>query len=74
MKSSDVDLYLLRDGTYADPKDCGKGDDGVLRHKNGVAVALQGTGEPETLRQQAVLNGNLAGSQADESQEEPKAS
>lgn len=47
MKSSDQ--YLLQDGTYADPKDCKKGDDGVLRHENGVAVALRDDGSPMTL-------------------------
>lgn len=47
MKSGDQ--YLLQDGTYADPKDCKKGDDGVLRHENGVAVALRDDGSPMTL-------------------------
>lgn len=42
-------LYLLADGTYADPKACKKGDDGVLRHENGVGVATMATGEPITL-------------------------
>lgn len=43
------DQYLLQDGTYADPKDCSKGKDGVLRHKNGVGVAMTEAGEPMTL-------------------------
>ena len=31
--------YVLEDGTYADPSDVVPGDDGVLRHKDGAAVA-----------------------------------
>lgn len=49
MKANDGGLYLLQDGTYADPKACKKSDDGVLRHENGVAVALRDDGEPMTL-------------------------
>lgn len=53
-------LYLLRDGTYADPKDCSKDTDGVLRHKNGVAVALNGDGEPETIATSTESNAKAA--------------
>lgn len=54
------DLYLLADGTYADPKDTSKGDDGVLRHKNGVHVALRDDGSPYTLSGHAEASGNAA--------------
>lgn len=33
--------YLLKDGTYADPSECSTGEDGVLRHKNGMEVAMR---------------------------------
>ncbi len=52
-------LYLLADGTYADPKACKKGDDGVLRHENGVHVALMGSGEPVTLGDVPVESKNV---------------
>jgi len=32
--------YILEDGTPADPKEVGPDQHGVLRHKNGVAVAI----------------------------------
>lgn len=53
-------LYTLQDGTYADPKDCSKGKDGVLRHKNGLGVALDDDGEPFTLADAAALNADAA--------------
>lgn len=53
-------LYLLQDGTYADPKDCSKGKDGVLRHKNGLAVASGENGEPFTLGDASKLNAEAA--------------
>lgn len=49
MKSDAADQYLLADGTYADPRACSKGTDGVLRHENGVPVAMRDDGEPMTL-------------------------
>lgn len=48
-------LYLLKDGTYADPKDC-KVRDGELRHENGVGVALKADGQPMTLGDVAAEN------------------
>lgn len=49
MKSKVDNLYLLMDGTYADPAACSAGKDGVLRHENGVKVAMTDAGEPMTL-------------------------
>ncbi len=46
---NDGDLYLLMDGTYMDPADCSVGKDGVMRHSNGVKVAMTDAGEPMTL-------------------------
>lgn len=59
MKRKDGDLYLLQDGTHAYPKDCSTGKDGVLRHKNGLAVAMTADGEPQTVSDDAVRNGNV---------------
>ena len=52
------DLYILLDGTHADPADCDKGDDGVLRHKSGVPVAM-GKDGPLTVAEQAVDGKNI---------------
>lgn len=52
-------LYLLQDGTQADPADCKKAEDGVLRHKNGLAVALKDDGSPQTLQSIADVNTSL---------------
>lgn len=51
--------YLLADGTHADPKDVSTGKDGVLRHKNGVPVAMRDSGVPHTLGVDATLNKNV---------------
>lgn len=59
MKNNSGSLYLLQDGTHADPKDCSAGKDGVLRHKNGLAVAMREDGEPQTLGSDAVQNMNV---------------
>lgn len=72
MKTNDDGLYLLRDGTYADPKDCKKGDDGVLRHENGVEVALRDDGKPMTLGK--VTEHNAAAAEAAASGEAVKPS
>lgn len=40
--------YRLADGTQADPNDVATGEDGVLRHKNGVPVAMRESGAPMT--------------------------
>lgn len=63
-------LYLLVDGTHADPAECSKGADGVLRHKNGMAVAMRGTGEPQTVGEDAVLNKNVEAAEAGKPAEE----
>jgi hypothetical protein len=34
--------YVLEDGSVVDPNDCSPDDKGVLRHKDGVAVAKRG--------------------------------
>lgn len=45
----DVDTwYVLADGTRAHPAEVEHGEDGVLRHKNGVHVALRANGLPLT--------------------------
>jgi hypothetical protein len=57
-KSESGDLYVLLDGTHAAPGDCEAGDDGVMRHLNGVPVALTDAGEPMTVRRQVEMGGN----------------
>lgn len=57
-------LYLLQDGTQADPSDVSKGDDGVLRNKNGVAVALYADGKPQTIGEDAERNKNVEAANA----------
>lgn len=55
-----TNLYVLQDGTYADPKACKKGEDGVLRHENGVGVALGANGEPLTVGEATASNAQAA--------------
>lgn len=52
-------FYRLSDGTQADPKDVSTGKDGVMRHKNGLAVLLNEDGTPQTIGQEAVDNKNV---------------
>jgi hypothetical protein len=52
-----ADLYLLQDGTYTDQTS--KGDDGVLRGPNGLAVCLYADGSPQTLHRDAEANMNV---------------
>jgi len=59
-----ADLYLLQDGTHAAPGDCSKAEDGVLRHKNGLAVAMRADGTPETVADASVTNMNVAAASA----------
>lgn len=40
--------YVLVDGTHADPADVSTGEDGIMRHSNGVPVALRDSGVPLT--------------------------
>lgn len=50
MKNNQDGRYLMGDGTYADPKECAKCDDGVWRHKEtGALVKLNSEGGPMTL-------------------------
>lgn len=59
MKYKHLTWYLLADGTHADPNDCAPGADGVLRHKDGLAVALRGDGVPQSIGVDAVDNKNV---------------
>jgi hypothetical protein len=34
--------YVLEDGAYADPNEVAPDEEGALRHKSGVAVAMRG--------------------------------
>lgn len=61
------DLYLLVDGTHADPDECDVGADNELRHNdNGVPVALNEDGSPQTVKQGAVDNKNVEAAEAGE--------
>jgi hypothetical protein len=40
--------YVLEDGSFADSRDVAIGTDGVLRHKDGVAVAMRSPGVPRS--------------------------
>jgi hypothetical protein len=53
------DLYLLQDGTHADPADVSADAKGVLRHKNGLLVCLYADGTPQTVGKDAVVNKNV---------------
>jgi hypothetical protein len=66
-------LYLLQDGTHASPGDVSKGKDGVLRHKNGLAVCLYENGEPQTVGKDAVNNKNVDAAKMDEPADEDEA-
>jgi hypothetical protein len=48
----------MADGTNAAASDLKKGDDGVLRNKNGVHAALDGDGKPLTVGKAATAGGN----------------
>lgn len=67
-------LYRLPDGTQADPKDCSVGKDGVLRHKNGLAVVLDEHGEPQTIGDAAIANKNVEAAEAGKPEDAVKAS
>lgn len=61
------DLYLLVDGTHANPDDCDVGADNELRHKdNGVPVALDANGNPQTIAQLSVDSKNEEAAKAGE--------
>ena len=40
--------YVLADGTHAHPADVSTDEDGVMKHKNGVAVKMRDSGIPLT--------------------------
>lgn len=65
-------MFVLMDGTQADPDDCARDKDGVLRHKNGVKVAINGDGEPETVGDRTAMNSLAAGRRDVEQQPRPK--
>lgn len=60
----DKELYLLQDGTHADPSDVSADKAGVLRHKNGLSVSLNEDGTPQTVAKAAELHGNVAAANA----------
>lgn len=52
--------YLKQDGTYADPGNCSRGKDGVLREKDsGLLIAMTADGEPITVASGAEMNKNV---------------
>ncbi len=65
-KHQHLTFYLLVDGTHADPDDCARGADGVLRHENGLAVAIREDGNPSTIGVDAVDNKNVEAAQMGE--------
>lgn len=67
------ELYLLVDGTHADPDECDVGADHELRHANGLAVALNEDGSPQTVSQGAIDNKNVEAAQVGESDAPPPA-
>ena len=66
--------YVLADGTHADPNDCAPGEDGVLRHENGVPVALHEDGTPMSVGKAADEGNNVEAAQRPPAQlqSEPK--
>jgi hypothetical protein len=64
MKYVHLTWYLLVDGTHADPNEVAPDKDGVLRHKNGLAVALREDGVPMSVGRGAVENKNVEAAQA----------
>lgn len=66
-------LYVMRDGTHSAKGDLSKGDDGVLRNKNGIAVATWDNGEPHTVGGDAVANMNVEAANAGKVDEAKKA-
>jgi hypothetical protein len=64
MNGNVKNLYLLQDGTQADPSDCDVGKDGVLRHQNGLAVVMSEDGKPQTIGGAAASGGNAAAAAA----------
>lgn len=55
-----ITAYVLEDGTYADPGEVTVGDDGLLRHTSGVAVAVA----PHGPRTRSVTHQALAAASA----------
>lgn len=66
MSKANPDLYLLVDGTHADPNECDVGADHMLRHANGVPVALREDGTPQTLGGNASDSGNVQAAAAEQ--------
>jgi hypothetical protein len=71
---SNPGLYLLQDGTHADPGACAPDNKGALRHtESGLAVCLYEDGTPQTVGQDAINNMNLAAATAADPDASPKA-
>lgn len=60
MTTRPQDLFLMPDGTQAEPSDVSPGKDGVLRHKNGMAVCMTEDGRPMTIGMTSEANKNAA--------------
>lgn len=64
MSKTNPELYLLVDGTHADPSECDVGADHMLRHANGVPVALREDGNPQTVADNTAESGNVQAANA----------
>lgn len=56
--------YVLQDGTHADPNDVAPDGKGVLRHKDGLDVAMRADGNPQTIGVDAKANKNVEAAEA----------
>ena len=61
--------YVLQDGTHADPNDCAPDEEGVLRHKDGLAVAMRSGGVPQSVGVDAEANKNVEAAEAGKTEE-----
>jgi len=67
--------YLMPDGTLADPDSFEKGEDGVLKNKNGMSPAKGPDGQPETFEKysEGTMNAQAAEmGKTDEDKSQPK--
>lgn len=71
MKNETDTWYVLVDGTHADPAEVITDKDGVMKHKNGVTVALRDSGIPLTSGV-ATKENKRAHAKAEEDAEETK--
>lgn len=63
------EMIVLADGTQANPSDVSRGDDGVYRHKNGMAAAMAADGKPMTIADRTA--NNKAAADAGKKEEKP---